>query len=209
MGNARFHKTGNGGIKFKRKLSVAWTQLPIASEADIVGSEGTFERAYSFGTTDKFSVHDCDFSPAPDSIVASSLGRSHKVVSGPFFSSPQSGFSEPLINVTSRGAWCPNLPLEERILVFFRGLKVDNMYEARLVFSCGKKNGSSKICIDDNSLIDVPTEPGSVAVAKFIATKEEISVSIRSLDASPPFINAVVLRSIGFVPSVTATIILS
>lgn len=209
MGNARLRRTGSGGIKFKRKLSVDWIQQTITSESDVTGEEGTLERAYSFGADKPFYIGDVFMNPAPDNVVLSSTGRVHKTASGPFFRSQDCNFSEPLTKVTTFGTWCPNLPIEEKLFIILNNLTTDGVYEARLTFSNGKKNGASKISIDDSPLINIETNPGSVVVARFVAAEKDTKISIKSLDGLPPFINALVLRKLGTDPRMEALILLS
>lgn len=209
MANARLRKTGSGGIKFRRNFSVNWAQLSVSSGVDVVGSEGKLDRAHAFGASSSFFLDEVEFCPIQDGAVTSSTGRLHKVAYGQFFKPQEPAFSGALESITTFGAWCPNLPPEERLTLSIRDLNVDDAYEVRLLFSSGKKNGATKISIDDSPLIDISTAPGCVAVARFIATEKEISVSVKSLDAVPPFINAFVLRNLGTVPRLSASITLS
>lgn len=209
MGNARFRRVGSGGIKFRRNFSIEWSCLFLISEKDAVGEDGNLIIANCFGlnSQQEISSLEATFKSPSQEVVFSSAGREHKVVSGPFFKS-QSGYSGSLDIITTYGAWCPTLPTGQHLYVS-QHVEIDGVYEARLIFSSGKKNGSSSLIINDEINVDMTDGSSRVVVGRFIATKSDVSFSIKSTDAKPPLINAFILRKIGTAPRIDASILLT
>jgi len=214
MGNIRIRKTGDSksdsGIKFRRKLNIEWNSKNLESENDVNGNEGTLDRAIIFANL-KTNVTDpstllidkVEFSSFKEKNIKalrSSTGNTHKITDGPFFRS-NSNFQKDLNKLSTLGGWVSNLPKDENLILRIDSLKADVIYEIRLIFSRGKKGCSENITLNSGDCtLDLSIEENQVAIGRFIAPSEAIELTIGSSDNNPPFINALVVRQIGFSP---------
>lgn len=210
---ARIRNVSGGSIKFRRKLNIKWELEEITSESSVIGDDGTVEKAIAFGdpltlTKDPLILNDTEFfyfRREGSTSISSSTGRLHKVVDGPFFKSfNQSDISERSKILTSLGAWIPNLPNEEELIVKVDDIAADGVYEIRCIFSDGKSVGSKDISINSGERLVLPFDGGTVLKGQFISPESSLKLAIKSNDQLPPFINAIVMKRLGHTPRTTA-----
>lgn len=202
----RFRGTGrgSGGIRFKRRLSVEWRTEEYCESA-VVGAVGDLVEATAFGdpcaspARGPFEVGGVRFVGMRESeafSLASSTGRLHEVVDGPFFADrPGEGPADPgLRALGALGAWVPNLPGGESLELEVSGLALDGEYELRLAFHDGRGRGADRMVIDPGGLA-VGADGPIVVVGSFVAPTETVTVRVSTADARAPYVNAAVLRA--------------
>ena len=217
MGNIRFRNTGlngPGGIKFRRNLFVNWT-IKDLTETNIIGTDGSLVEAivfadpYSLNTNKPVLISNIqfkDFKLNATTSLKSSTGRLHKVITGPIFKSilPITS-TEDIYNLTSLGAWIPNLPPNEKLILTISKLSLDDIYQIRCIFNSKNKGTSSMSLEPNNCNLEFDDNLGTIAIAEFIAPNDNISIQLKSNNDKQPFINAIVIRKIGTAPRTTMT----
>jgi len=210
MGHARLRKTGNGGLKFKRSLSIDWVTADLSPE-NLVGSDGILVHAIIFGDPyasnikGPISILDisfCFFKTSSNINLASSTGRTHKIVDGPFFRLYDQTIDN-FKSLMSLGATAHNLPQEEWLDLTIKNLKPDKVYQINCAFFDEKNKVSPLITLNPgNHQIAYDRQQGCIAIGVFTAPTEEITIKISSLSIESPHINALVIREIGDNPRV-------
>lgn len=213
MGHARLRKIGNGGLKFKRSLSIDWATVDLSPE-NLVGSDGILVHAITFGdpyasnTRGPISILNisfCFFKTLSNINLTSSTGRIHKIIDGPFFKL----YDQTLDNfksLMSLGAMTNNLPQEEWLDLTIKNLTPDKVYQINCAFFDEKKKASPLVTLNPGDhQIAYDRQQGCIAIGVFTAPTEEITIKISSLSIESPHINALVLREIGDNPRTTAS----
>lgn len=214
VGGMRFRGTGRGSgkIRFKRRLNVEW-RVEDYSELSVAAGGGDLIEAVTFGdpcaspAKGSFSVGGVEFFPFRASTVfklASSTGRVHEVVDGPFFAQRVGSQTDrlELSSLGTLGAWVPNLPPGEFLSLEMRDLVPDAEYEARLVFHDGRGRASSKIRVEPGGLTFETLAP-LVVVGRFVAPGNSVTLQIYSETDRAPFVNAAVVRAGSKTPPAT------
>jgi hypothetical protein len=210
---ARIRKSdGPGGLKFKRNLAIDWLVETELTVERVVGSDGDLICAVSFGdpcssdTKGPISILETPFQYyqlSPDVFLESSTGNKHKLVDGPFFKLSKSDLTNELKSLASLGAWSFNLPPDCHLNLVLKNLVSDGVYQIRCMFIDGKNKVSPKLFLGpENHEINYDRQSGCIAVGTFTSPTTETIIKIASTTTTPPHINAVVLRRIGYNPRV-------
>jgi hypothetical protein len=211
MGMRFRKKNGGGGLKFKRSLSIEWN-VPQQISAIEELTDGSAEKAVLFGQSAESVVISGlefkNFKSSKDISLEPTTGRRSPIVSGQLFAPPTYvSDSQILKTISSTGAWAPRLPKNEELLLKMKDLHPDCIYEIKLVFAGnGRLITSKQIKLSPSEvMIDMRESKFVMVTGTFIAPQEQLEIRICSLDDAPPFLNALILKNVGFAPKTTAS----
>jgi len=213
MGNVTLRTRSSGGFKLRRNLKPEWRTEVFESKENVFGSSGELNRAILFGDPNAVGIQSTsivvagveftNFKTIDKRMLQSSAGVTYKPTDGPFFTSPYGSANPEIYALTTLGAWLQNAPTDIGLVIKLDNLESDGVYEIRLIFS-NEEEASNKLVITPNDYeIDTSNSIAQIVVGKFIAPKEASEFTIKSADGKPPFINAMILRKIGFAPRLT------
>lgn len=210
MGNVTLRTRKSGGFRLRRNLKPEWRTEPFESKDNVFGTDGEFDRAVLFGNPGAVGLQGSsisvagiefiDFRTIDRKMLQSSAGISYKVTDGPFFTSPFGNANPEIHALTTLGAWLQNAPEDTGLVINLNDLEEDGVYEIRLIFSNEEKASQRLLITPNDYIVDTSSSIAQIVIGKFIAPREETIITIKSTDGLPPFVNAMVLRKVGFAP---------
>jgi hypothetical protein len=215
MGSIKFRKkegVRGGGFKLRRSLSIDWNVTTPSSEEDIVGTEGEYVRAITFGGARKSTIALAGtefqyFRKNHSDTLATSNNK--RIIDGPFFG-PSSTTNKSIFNnlsstniqnLISHGAWAPDLQQEENLILRLGDLTPDTVYEIRLVMA-DFRNPKRKLSIAPNNICLTLGEVPNLLIGRFIAPDPIVEIKLNS-DEGKPCLNAYVVRNLDYKPRST------